>query len=161
MGDIPDIKIRDATYDDIEAIATLLIEGDRIHHEAQPQVFSNNTDFRSDELLTDFIEDPQKKIIIAEIDGSVVGAVLLLVRRSPDIPIMVKRRWLEVENLIVHQNHQRHGIATILMQKAEEWGRGQDIEWIELSVWKFNRSAIDLYDHLGFDVVLQRMRKKI
>jgi ribosomal protein S18 acetylase RimI-like enzyme len=153
--------LRNAKFEDLGAIATLLTEGDRLHHQGQPQVFSDIIAHRTDDCLTDFIEDPQKKIIVAEIDGSVVGAILLLVRRSPDVPIMVERKWLEVENLIVSGDHRRHGIATILMQKAEEWGREQDIEWIELSVWMFNRSAIELYDHMGFDVVLQRMRKNI
>ncbi|BAB76235.1 GNAT family N-acetyltransferase [Anabaena sp. FACHB-709] len=63
--------------------------------------------------------------------------------------------------LYVVPEHRRRGIATALMQYAENWAKERGDRQIALQVFQSNPPAINLYNHLGYQTQSLWMVKKI
>ncbi|ABA21026.1 GCN5-related N-acetyltransferase [Trichormus variabilis ATCC 29413] len=63
--------------------------------------------------------------------------------------------------LYVVPEHRRRGIATALMQYAENWAKQRGDRQIALQVFQSNPPAINLYNHLGYQTQSLWMVKKI
>ena len=49
------------------------------------------------------------------------------------------------------EDHQRQGIATKLIEFAEDWAKEQDVKRLELTVITENEPAIALFEKTGFE----------
>ena len=89
-------------------------------------------------------KDPDRQVLVAEVDSRVVGS-LVLHRRN--------RRMSHVGNIGmgVHDDYQDQGIGTALMEAvidlADNW---LNLKRVELSVYTDNARAIHLYEKFGF-----------
>jgi len=100
-------------------------------------------------------------VFVAEADGQMIGAVHLVIRETPDIPILVPRRYAMIDNLIVRQAFRRSGVGKALMEQAQRWARQKGAQQIELNVWEFNESAIAFYKTLGYKTSSSKMSKAV
>ncbi|RAM48915.1 MAG: GNAT family N-acetyltransferase [Hapalosiphonaceae cyanobacterium JJU2] len=53
--------------------------------------------------------------------------------------------------LYVVPEHRRRGIATVLMQYAEDWAKKRGDRQMGLQVFQSNQAALNLYSHLGYE----------
>jgi len=94
----------------------------------------------SDGLLAAIAE---KSVWVAEIDGALVGGVVL----------DLKDDYLILENVAVHPNTSGAGVGKTLIQKAELECRRLALREIRLSTHKEMSENVGLYQHLGWRVV--------
>jgi shikimate dehydrogenase len=161
MSDQP-ITIRHATAADFEELLALFAEGDQFHHEALPRVFrAPRVPPRSREYLAGLIADLGSMVLVADADGVVAGLVVVSIHETPDMPVVVPRRYAFIESLVVRAAWRRQGIGTRLIAAAEAWAREHGVREVELTVWEFNQAALALYERLGYTTATRRLRKTL
>lgn len=76
------------------------------------------------------------------------------------VPYLKHRLRGVIDNIVVQQAVRKQGIATSLIEVAEQYVRMKGATMIELSVLATNRNAINLYANLGYkaqNVVMSRV----
>src|SRR4051812_24330278 len=92
------------------------------------------------ERLAAYLAEPNHLMLVAIVDGQVVGQVACVVHRHPDKPTE-----LYVDEVGVTPALQRRGIARAMMQEAFAWGRELGCTWAWLGTEPDNAPAIGLY----------------
>lgn len=156
------ITIREAQPSDYEALCLVLDQGDAYHRRAVPHVFrAPDGPARSRDYILAIIASDDAAFYVAEEEGQIVGAVHILVRETPDIPILAPRRYAVIENIAVDCARRRQGIGRALMERALQWAADRGLTQVELSVWEFNEGAMAFYRELGYTTAVRRMWKDL
>ena len=163
---MPDYKIRTALRSDLDAIYTIFSQADTLHREAHPEIFRKVDDPAEikDFLLTG-IKSDDAVIFVADLSGDtrgdIIGAVIAWVRHTPDVPLLVPRVYLSVDNLIVDEKYQHQGVGKALMERVHEWASARALKTIHLTVWDFNQGALTFYEKLGYKMLHHHMQKEL
>jgi len=72
------------------------------------------------------------------------------VRRAPNAPILVPRRYAFLDETGVLAAERGNRIGRQLVDAAVQWAREQGLDRIELNVHEFDGSAVGFYERLGF-----------
>jgi RimJ/RimL family protein N-acetyltransferase len=88
---------------------------------------------------------PDAAVLVAELDGRVVGRLSL----SRD-PHPASRHVADL-GLMVAASARRRGVGGALLRAAEEWARAAGVRKLELHVFPYNEAAIRLYESCGFE----------
>jgi GNAT superfamily N-acetyltransferase len=96
---------------------------------------------------TDAIAAEKTFAIVAEVDGTVAGLVLLLRAWAPNQP-----HRSDIAKLLVHSNFRRQGIATALIAKLEEKARTLNQTLLTFDAVA-GSAAAQFYEGLGFTCV--------
>src|SRR5690606_31045609 len=109
-------------------------------------------DAARDRLLADaFADPPRYELWVADDRGEVIAYAVCF----PTYSTFLARPTLYLEDLFVHPDHRRRGVATEMMatlrRAAEERGCGR-FEW---SVLDWNEGAQKLYEKLGAQALAQ------
>lgn len=101
-------------------------------------------------------------LLVAEVDGAVVGLVTGSIRQPPSDgmnsysgPIC----W--VGDVVVDPSHRHQGLGQRLMQSIESWARERGASTVELMVHTGNAAAESLYRREGYRAVHVQMRKDL
>lgn len=160
--DHPRFRIREAVIGDYEGLSDLFRELDTLHSEALPHVFrSVDRPLRSRDYVGGFLADDNSTILVAELDGRILGGVQVAVRDAANFFAFAARRYGWVESLGVVSDCRRRGVGRALMEAAEQWVRAKGATQCELNVWEFNENAIEFYHGLGYETASRRMWKKL
>jgi len=94
--------------------------------------------------------DPEQQLLVAEADGTVMGAVhLRRVRISP----LEFAEAVHVTQLHVHPRHRRRGIASALLSAATSWADEKDSSHLLAVAPSTSREANRFLARLGFSQV--------
>ena len=153
MTPIP-LIIRQATPADIETMIALLKE-----------LFRIETDFTIDEVrqqrgleLLVAGDVRQCRVLVAEIDGEVVGmcTAQVVVSTSEGGPAAL------VEDVVVSEKWQRRGVGTRLLEEMQAWAGSVGITRLQLLADQDNRPAFEFYETQGWNPTrLVCLRKKL
>lgn len=89
---------------------------------------------------------------VADGDGVIVGYVLAQPLRHFDLePLAV---W--VEDISVHPDHHRRGVATMLYQTLRAWGRAAGASAILAGIHQENVASLAMHRRVGFDLYASR-----
>jgi L-amino acid N-acyltransferase YncA len=89
---------------------------------------------------------------VAEGDGEIIGYVLAQPLRHFDLePLAV---W--VEDISVHPDHHRRGIATALYRTLHAWGRSVGASAILAGIHVGNAASLAMHARVGFDLYESR-----
>lgn len=99
----------------------------------------------------DHMSNPSRALFAAEVDGAVVGYLMLRQEQAPQA--VAAERPLEVHRLYVLPRFHGAAIGLLLMGQALEQARGDGHDGLWLSVSKHNRRGIAFYRKTGFAVV--------
>ncbi len=142
--------IRRATTDDVEALADLLCA-----------LFTIETEFTIDREkqkrgLVMILESEASVIQCAEIKGNVVGMC------SAQCLVSTAMGGLSalVEDLVVHKDHRRRGIGTLLLASMETWAREQGAMRLHLLADTQNKKAKTFYTKLRWGETRMVCRRK-
>jgi diamine N-acetyltransferase len=153
-------SIRAAKRDDYEGLCAIMRELDVFHADALPRFFRQlDEPARPMQWFSETLENPEALLLVAEHEGMIVGLLSGLVRQTPDQPMFVPRRWLQVDNVAALKAYQRMGIGQALMQQAQTWAHEQRLAAVELTVWEFNKDALAFYEKLGYTTIVRRLWK--
>ena len=159
------IRVRLAESADYSAACRLYAEADALHARERPDRFRpTDRPARSRSLFDTHLADPEQALFAAETDGAVAGLVRVQAFERPeisDVPALTPRRYAMVQELVVAQAHQRHGIATRLMTEAHRWALDRGLTEIQLTVYDFNQPALRLYERLGYLAVSRQLSRKL
>ncbi len=105
----------------------------------------NPTIEEHEKWITGFITGKNDLLLIAEIDGQIIGNIDLTANKR----LMLKHTVYL--GMGIHTNWQSQGIGTILVEKVIEWSNtNPDIELLWLQVFGNNIKGISLYKKFGF-----------
>lgn len=151
--------VRKSTLDDIPVIAELYREQFREMSKLIPDFIKEGD--QSIEFLEKTISNDDSDILVYERDGAVVGFVLLQAKARPDFDFMLPGKYCYIMDVIVTEVHRNKGFGTALMDSAKEWAKERNCNFINLDVLSNNKSAIALYERLGFIPKAQEMYCKL
>jgi ribosomal protein S18 acetylase RimI-like enzyme len=155
-------KIRVACPSDLDAVFAIFSQADKLHRAAHPEIFQKADDPADirDFLLTG-IKSDDAAVFVADLNGTIIGAIIAWVRQTPDIPMLVPRRYVSVDNLIVDEQYQHQGVGQALMEQIHAWTRSLGLKNVHLTVWDFNQGALAFYEKLGYKMLHHQMRKEL
>lgn len=153
-------SIREAVASDYDDLCVLFDEGDTFHRENLPTIFQKpRGGIRDKEYVLGLIADETIGLFVAQAGRRLVGLICVMIKESSDIPILVRRRYAVIDNVVVDEAFRRAGIGRALMENTHKWAEAKGAESIELNVWEFNQGAIEFYRTLGYATVSRKMRK--
>jgi len=89
-----------------------------------------------------------------------VGLATVHLRDAPSFEMFIRQRHAVIDDLIVHPDWRRRGIARRLYQACEEVGtRTQKRHGSRSPCTTFNAEAYDFYASVGFGTTMRRMQK--
>jgi len=153
--------VRAATLDDLPRVCELAQDLAALHHEAWPSQFAPPAAGTRDEAhWRDSLAGADRAGFVAELDGAVVGFMTLVVAQDVH-SVLQPRRYVRVNSICVDREVRGRGVGSALMAQAEAWGRSQGASEVRLVVWAFNRTALRLYEELGYELRSHTMGKML
>ena len=134
--------IRESTYDDIPSLLELLYELGR----PKPQKDNELETFTK--LLKTYMQEDNKKILVAEIENSKIVGMMSIVFLS-----RLNQNTLEmyVPELIVSQNYHSKGIGKKLINFSIELGKEKKCHRMRLESGNQRTESHKFYRNLGFE----------
>jgi ribosomal protein S18 acetylase RimI-like enzyme len=94
--------------------------------------------------LQQMIDSPASDVLVATLDGSIVGTLTLVVFR---IPTGV-RAW--IEDVVVDDSARGHGVGDLLNRSALDVARSKGAKTVDLTSRPSREAANRLYQRIGF-----------
>ena len=141
----PAVRIRDATEADLPRVVELLqqesLGQERREDPGPPLPDAYRRAFR------DIASDPRQRLLVAEVDGSVVGTFAFIV--IPNLSYR-GRPVAQVENVVVDEPWRGRGVGEAMMRWAIEEATRAGCFRIQLTSNKAREDAHRFYRRLGF-----------
>lgn len=154
--------IRQAYEDDLTDICILSNEIYGDHFRSMPDNFLEpKNDNRDVSYWQCFMNVDDAIVLVAQEKEKLIGAVCAKIVVTKGIPFLAEKTRLYVGTIIVTSEHQRRGIASLLMEHVEEFSRKFNTEEVMLEVMSFNQDAINFYKALGFGDFSTKLVKKL
>ncbi|MGH2598610.1 MAG: GNAT family N-acetyltransferase [Candidatus Rokuibacteriota bacterium] len=110
-------------------------------------------------FVLDRCEKTAGRIIVAEVDGAVVGFVSVLATVAPEEPDEGKAPYAYISDLVVLPPYRRRGLGRALLEHAERFARDSGATVLRVGVLAKNEGAKRLYDRMGFaDYMIQLIK---
>ena len=154
--------IRNLKLEDFDDVNNLFMQLHNAEMEHRPDLF-RKIEKPTTPRAWDFeasLADNSKIMIGAEVDGKIVGFVIIQIRQ-PTYKIQTPRTFAYFENIVVDENYHRKGIGTALYQEVVKRAKEQGATSMELKVWNFNTGAIKFYQSLGMSVQSLTLEKAL
>ena len=136
------ITIRESTYDDIPSLLELLDELGR------PKPQTDNELEKFTKLLKNYMQEDDKKILVAQIDNSKIIGMISMVFLSR---LNQNTSEMYVPELIVSQNYHSQGIGKKLLNFSIKLGKEKKCHRIRLESGNQRIESHKFYKHLGFE----------
>lgn len=150
-----------ATVQDLASICQLGQVVNRLHHAALPDIFAADPDHVEHAAhWRKSLKNDDAATFLAYDEGAVAGFVTVQVIEESHC-LLQPQRFARVGTLCVAEQKRGRGIGRVLMQHAERWAAACKALDIRLEVWKFNGSAVRLYEELGYEIQSFAMSKPI
>ena len=139
-----EIIFRLARREDLSSIVRMLADDDlgsqrERFEEPLPDTYMNAFD--------QIDNDPNHELIVAEMDGGVIGTLHLIF--IPSISYQGGLR-AQVESVRVDRKYQNQGIGSEMMKWTIERARGRNAHLVQLTTHKSREDAHRFYERLGF-----------
>lgn len=103
----------------------------------------------AEQSLANLAADPDARMVVAETEGSVVGAIHL--SRGPISPLVLEPA-VHTSFLVVLPEHRRHGVAHALLETAVTWAEEKDISQVT-AITDGNRDTNRFFARLGLSTL--------
>ncbi|HXD55999.1 MAG TPA: GNAT family N-acetyltransferase [Solirubrobacteraceae bacterium] len=142
-----EIRVREATSTDLDALSGLYEQLTGALDEPLPDPPPDPR-----EVLDRILADPARSLLVAELDGRLVGTVDVLI--APNLTHHAQP-WALVENVVVAESARRRGVGRALMLRAIELAREAGCYKVNLISGNERTGAHDFYRSLGFEAIGQ------
>jgi len=142
------VRVRPAVPADGPALAGLWRQLDELHAELQPGYFRRPQVTRPPETAR-ILADPCQLLAVAEV-GELAGLVHAQLYETPPQPLLVARRRVHIDALVVDPRFRRRGLGRQLLRAADTWARQRGAQELLLTLWAGNEAAEAFYRAIGF-----------
>ena len=143
------MQIRLAYESDITQIGNLLRQVLKVHYQARPDLFKENTRKYTDEQLLEIISDSNRPLFVAEENGVVLGYALCVFQKYVNHAILTAVKTMRIDDLCVDERFRRRGIGTALYRFVLDFAKTLGCYNVCLNVWTCNREALKFYESCG------------
>ena len=152
--------IRELRKEDYPMIDLCMQKLHEQHVNGRPDLYAPMEHPYSEEEFTEIIEDG-KHIAIAEVDeeDTILGFCIALLKNKSGMIENMKTAY--VDEIFVRREYRRKGIARKLFEEMEQRAKEYGVERVDLMVWGFNESALELYKSLGMSPQRYIMEKHL
>jgi GNAT superfamily N-acetyltransferase len=133
-GTMGTLVIRSARLDDSPALAMLSAQ---LGYPTTAEVVQAR--------LPRYLEAKERRVIVAELDGQVVGWTSIEI-----VDHFYLEKFAEISGFVVEATHRGRGIGHALMAEAERWTSAQGLSILRLKTNVVRTEAHRFYENLGF-----------
>jgi ribosomal protein S18 acetylase RimI-like enzyme len=153
------MQIVTAQENHISEILNLWEEFVQFHKSFDPR-FPMKDDVRSsyETELRGAMAAKDTRVVVALDDGTVVGYVLAVIRKSS--PAWQRERYGYIEDMAVTASCRHHGTGTQMLEKILDWFKSENLDMIELSVASKNTVGYSFWKKHGFKDYLHHLYLK-
>jgi len=144
---VGEVRVRDAVSSDLDALIGLY---EQLSGELAEPAPDPPPDPR--EVLEQITAEPGRRLLVAELEGEVVGTVDVLI--APNLTHHAQP-WALVENVVVAERARRRGAGSALMRRAIELAREAGCYKVNLISGNERTGAHEFYRDLGFEAIGQ------
>ncbi len=153
------MEIRTFQKKDLRAVVALVEKMSDYHHSLDSTYKPAKAYGDWGGIVSEWLEDPETQVFLAEEGGGVVGYIRAGVESAPEYSS--EKKIGVVFDSYVEEEYRRQGIAGELFAAALTWFKKKKARSIELNVDCRNEGAIALWRELGFREIKLRMRRPI
>ncbi|MEO6684003.1 MAG: GNAT family N-acetyltransferase [Ginsengibacter sp.] len=106
--------------------------------------------------LKNLIESAESEILVAEIDGKIIGSGYAQIRESK--PYWKDNSFVYLGFMYVDPSFRGKGINRKIIEELKNWARSKNIPELRLEVYTKNEAAIRAYEKSGFNDHMLEMR---
>lgn len=143
-----DMLIRVANMGDMENLRRLYSELEIDAVKYQPEHFV--VGYRDDDFFNSIFESSNQDILVAEIDGTVVGFSHVMILRQKNITCLKPQTAVYIQDMDVLECERSKGIGTFLIDAAKEYGKKRGADFIRTEVFPQNITGMRFYERNGF-----------
>lgn len=156
------MKIEKVVIEDFAEISEMFADLQNEHAKNEPDIFKKiNPESETRERFTSDIENENIIFLKAMIEDKIVGYISTRIVRQQKHLLYMDFNIGRIEQIYTLKDFRGQGIAKKLVLKTEQLLKDIDIYEIELFVWSFNKSALNLYSSLEFTSKMARYSKKL
>ncbi|MET3699793.1 acetyltransferase (GNAT) family protein [Bacillus oleivorans] len=143
------LKIRDALNEEMEFIRKQRVAA---YHEHAQVIPADHWNALKKAILSTADTEPNVEVIVAELNGQIVGSVALFPPKMDAYDGYVEELdYPEIRMLAVAPDAQGKGVATSLISECIKRTKAKDLYAIGLHTGEFMKNAISLYSRMGFE----------
>jgi len=140
------VELKDAN------IITILNETvQKLHYEKYPEYFKAYDYQAIRKAIEELLTQDNWYSYVAYDDNKPIGYILFYVKEYKENPFRYSYKGIHIDQLSVIKEYQNKGIGSLLMKKAEDKGKENNVSQIELTYWEKNTEAKEFYDKKGFE----------
>jgi len=155
------MKIRKARSEEISQIVELW-RGLVLHEKKIDPTYFDVTKHAENKFLQFVrkkIKDGNSRLLVAIIDGKIVGYILGWVKERP--PVFKLKKVGYISDCFVMEKFRGEGIGEKLTQRMLAWFKIKKLNYAELVVTSRNKLGLTVWKNLGFKEYRKIMRKKV
>ncbi|MGZ9817544.1 GNAT family N-acetyltransferase [Peribacillus simplex] len=142
------VKIRKALFYEVEMIREQRVKAYEEHAQSIPE---GHWDALKKAISSDADEQRDVELLVAELDGEVVGSVALFPAKSDAYKGLVDMLdYPEIRMLAVTPQARQKGVAEALIQECIRQTKVNGLQYIGLHTADFMKTAMRLYERMGF-----------
>lgn len=140
--------VRKATLDDVSSLKPLYLELEKDAVKFQPEHFVIGN--RDESFFEGIIKSQNQDILLAEVDGQVVGFAHVMILEQKRIPCLKAERVIYLQDLDVAEKFRSRGIGAKLIEACKEYGKSRGADFMRTQVFPQNVRGMTFYERQGF-----------
>jgi GNAT superfamily N-acetyltransferase len=162
--------LRDRREEDAKGIARLSIESSVYYSQLAPDLFTPaQEDGLAEWIARDigWLSRPTSFALVAEIDGEVAGYLEASIQEPEDAARFsgsrdLRERRLYINYVVTAEAHKRRGVATRLVEAAEDWARRQEVTLSLCDTYIGSPQSVPFWEkRMGYEQRSIRLRKRL
>ena len=154
------IEIRNAIFDDLDALNDMMFSLHDYHHKSCPEHFKTPEEIEQEKSIARYLDIPECIVYVAVEDNQVVG---FITGHFCELVSTVSKpvEMGSIDELYVVPEKRHSDIAGRLFRKLEQTFEDFGVKQVFVEVWDFNQAAVGFYKKMGFNPHIHWMRKAI
>ncbi len=164
MRSVGETVVRQANTQDLEALSKLYAEFHEFHVRGVPDRLLRSNSPRIAEMhaaLQKIIENKDAVILVAEIDGQLVGLGEVYMREDSPNPLKVQHKYGHLQSMIVTEAYRGRGIGTRILEAVEQWAKEKSAAEVRLNTWEFKEGPLGFYEKRGYNTLRRTLVRKL
>lgn len=152
------MQVRRAASGDIQTILKLLVQVNKLHATARPDIFKLNTKY--DEAgVQSLISSEKTPVFVCDDGGKVLGYAITMYKETSGDSLLQDMKTLYVDDICVDESARGKGVGTLLCNEVLRFAKASGCYNVMLNVWACNPVAEAFYKKCGLVPLKTTMEK--